>query len=280
MSETVVVTVGVGGMGQAITRRVGTGARILLADYDPDLLTRTHDALADDGYDVTSTIVDVSSHASVSELARAAADLGPVRHLIHTAGVSAAKSGTAAILGVDLAGVAFSVDEFGEVIAPGGSGVVIASMAGTFAAPGLTADMERALRVTPADDLLALSFLDQQQFPAAAHAYAIAKRANQLRMASAAVHWGRRGARINSISPGIISTRQGRDELAGDSGASMRSMLDASPLRRPGTPGDIAAAAAFLLGPDADFITGTDLLVDGGVVAARAVRDVGSVAGA
>jgi NAD(P)-dependent dehydrogenase (short-subunit alcohol dehydrogenase family) len=99
-------------------------------------------------------------------------------------------------------------------------------------------------------------------------AYSLAKRGNQLRMAAAALAWGRRGARINSISPGIIATRQGRDELAGQSGDSMRAMTAASARNRMGTPGDIAAAAAFLLSPDADFITGTDLLVDGGVTAA------------
>ncbi|MFW0796767.1 SDR family oxidoreductase [Gordonia sp. CPCC 205515] len=272
MTTNIIVTVGVGGMGQAITRRVGSGARIVLADHDPDLLAHTHEAMADDGYDVTPMAVDVSSAESVRNLARAAADLGPVRHLVHTAGVSAAKSDTSSILAVDLLGVALSVEEFGEVIAPGGSGVVIASMAGTLAAPSVSSEMEQALRVTPPDELLSLPFLDSDALPSAPYAYAIAKRANQLRTAAAAVRWGARGARINSISPGIISTRQGRDELAGESGSSMRGMLDASPRRRLGTPGDIAAAAAFLLGPDADFITGTDLLVDGGVVAARMVE--------
>jgi NAD(P)-dependent dehydrogenase (short-subunit alcohol dehydrogenase family) len=268
MSSTVIVTIGAGGMGQAITRRVGSGARVLLADYDKELLSQVHAALEDDGYDVTSAIVDVSDHAAVAALAGRAAELGPVTRLVHTAGLSAAKSGAAAILAVDLAGVAFSVEEFGKVIAPGGAGVVIASMAGTLAAPGFTPEMERALAVTPADDLLALPFLGPEVLQSATGAYSLAKRGNQLRMAAAALAWGRRGARINSISPGIIATRQGRDELAGESGRSMRAMTAASASQRMGTPGDIAAAAAFLLSPDAGFITGTDLLVDGGVTAA------------
>lgn len=277
MSDNVIVTVGVGGMGQAIIRRVAAGARILLADYDKDLLARVHAMLQQEGYDVTSTVVDVSSHASVTDLAGAAAELGSVTHLVHTAGVSAAKSSTAAILAVDLAGVAFSVDEFGKVIAPGGSAVVIASMAGTLAAPQLTDEMERALRTTPADELLALPFVDADVL-APTHAYAIAKRANQLRMAPAALAWAQRDARINSISPGVIATPQGHDELAGDSGDSVRTIIERSPRNRIGTPGDIAAAAAFLLGPDADFITGTDLLVDGGSVAEIGLRGTDSSA--
>jgi NAD(P)-dependent dehydrogenase (short-subunit alcohol dehydrogenase family) len=267
MSRKVLVTIGVGGMGQAITRRVASGFRVLLADYDEELLARVHAALETDGYDVTSTVADVSSHASVAGLAQAAATLGPVTHLIHTAGVSAAKSDAATILRVDLAGVAFSVEEFGKVMAPGGSGIVIASMAGTLTASQLTPDMERALSITPADELLSLPFLRPSVVRVATDAYVVSKRANQLRMAPAALAWGRRGARINSISPGIISTPQGHDELAGASGDSMRAMIDGSPAGRMGTPGDIAAAAAFLLSQDADFITGTDLLVDGGAVA-------------
>jgi len=241
---------------------------VLLADYDKELLAQAHAALEDDGYDVTSVVTDVSDHAAVAGLAETAAGLGPVTRLIHTAGLSAAKSGVAAILAVDLAGVAYSAEEFGKVIEPGGAGVVIASMAGTLAAPGLTPEMEHALAVTPSDDLLSLPFLHPEVMQSATGAYSLAKRGNQLRMAAAALAWGRRGARINSISPGIIATRQGRDELAGESGKSMRAMTAASARKRMGTPGDIAAAAAFLLSPDADFITGTDLLIDGGVTAA------------
>jgi NAD(P)-dependent dehydrogenase (short-subunit alcohol dehydrogenase family) len=275
MASNVTVTIGVGGMGQAITRRVGAGARVLLADYDKELLSQAHAALADDGYDVTSAFVDVSDHATVASLAETAAGLGPVTRLIHTAGLSPAKSGAAAILAVDLAGVAYCVEEFGQVIAPGGAGVVIASMAGTLGASALTREMEHALTVTPADDLLSLPFLSPEAMQSAAGAYTLAKRGNQLRMAAAALAWGQRGARINSISPGIIATRQGRDELAGQSGASMRAMTAASALKRLGTPGDIAAAAAFLLSSDADFITGTDLLVDGGVIAAFRLGAIG-----
>src|SRR5262249_53566491 len=162
-------------------------------------------------------VVDVSDHAAVAGLAEAAAGLGPVTRLIHTAGLSPAKSGAAAILAGDLAGGAYSVEEFGKVIPPGGAGGGVAGMAGTRGASALTREMEHALTVTPADDLLSLPFLSPEVMHSAGGAYSLAKRGNQLRMAAAALAWGQRGARINSISPGIIATRQGRDELAGDS---------------------------------------------------------------
>ena len=95
-----------------------------------------------------------------------------------------------------------------------------------------------------------------------------AKRGNQLRVRAAAPAWGARGARVNSLSPGVIATPMGEAELSGPTGEIMRQMIAGSPTGRIGTPHDIAAAVAFLVGPDAGFITGTDLLVDGGVVAA------------
>lgn len=178
------------------------------------------------------------------------------------------QASTEAILKVDLAGVAYSLEEFGKVVAAGGAGVVIASMAGTMAAGRLPAEMEGALARTPCDQLLTLPFLQAGALPDPGGAYGIAKRANQLRVQAASLTWGARQARLNSISPGVISTPMGQQELAGESGTMMRMMIDGSPTRRLGTPADIANAVAFLLGPDSAFITGTDLLVDGGVVAA------------
>jgi NAD(P)-dependent dehydrogenase (short-subunit alcohol dehydrogenase family) len=159
------------------------------------------------------------------------------------------------------------LQEFGEVIAPGGAGVVVASMAGHMFPP-LTAEQERALAHTPANELLGLAFVSPQKITEPGIAYGIAKQANHIRVRAASAHWGRRGARINSISPGIISTPMGQQELASPVGDGMRAMIAASATGRLGTPEDIASATAFLLGPDASFITGTDLLVDGGVIAA------------
>ena len=274
MSHNVTVIVGAGGMGETIARRIGAGTKLVVADFNDELLSRLQTELAGDGFDVTTQKVDVSSRESVAALADAAAALGPVTTVIHTAGLSPTQAPTPAILAVDLLGVAISLEEFARVIAPGGAGVVIASMAGTMAAGRFPAEMETALALTPTDQLLALPFLAEGAVLNPGIAYSIAKRANQLRVQTASVAWGERGARINSISPGVISTPMGQQELASESGASMRAMVDASGTGRLGTPNDIAAAAAFLVGPDATFITGTDLLVDGGVVAAVRVGKV------
>ncbi|WP_264062663.1 SDR family oxidoreductase [Mycobacterium angelicum] len=261
----VLTVIGVGGMGQAIARRLGSGKTVLLADYDEHALASVAASLSGDGHCIESRAVDVSSPDSVRALAEYAAALGNVTQLAHTAGLSPAQAPAEAIVAVDLLGVALVLQEFGEVIAPGGAGVVIASMAGHLLPP-LTAEQEKALAHNPPDQLQYLDFVSSQEYPGLA--YAIAKQANHVRVRAASIQWGRRGARINSISPGIISTPMGQQELASPVGDGMRAMIAMSGTGRIGTAADIAAAAAFLLGPEATFITGTDLLVDGGVVAA------------
>ena len=265
MSNDVLVIIGVGGMGVSIARRCGAGRTILLADIDAESLESTAATLIEDGHTVLTQPVDVTSRESVAAVAAAAAAAGRVMSVVHTAGLSPQQASTEAVLAVDLLGVALSIDEFGTVIEPGGAGVVIASMAGHMMPPP-DAEVARQLATLPAEELLGLeacSTITSSQM-----AYPFAKRANQIRVAAAAGSWGQRGARINSISPGVISTAMGRLELESESGTLMRAMVDNSGLRRMGTPEDIAAAAEFLLGPSASFVTGTDLLVDGGVVAA------------
>lgn len=267
MDEDVVAVLGAGGMGRAIARRVGSGRKVLLADFDEATLDTAADLLRGEGHDVATRVVDVSGRDSVVSLVDAAADLGRVTHVAHTAGLSPVQASTEAILRVDLFGVALVLDEFSRIIAPGGAGVVIASMAGHSSA-GLTAEQEKALAATPVQELLALPFLASETMGAPGSAYALAKRANVLRVQAAAGVWGERGARVNSISPGVISTPMGRQELASQNGEQMRAMVGMSAAKRFGTPDDVAAAAAFLLDQQAGFITGTDLLVDGGVTAA------------
>lgn len=266
MTRDVLVVIGVGGMGLAIARRIGSGKTVLLADYNEATLAAAAATLSADGHQVQVRRTDVSSVESVRALAQTAAELGPISQAAHTAGLSPTQGTAAAILGVDLLGVALFLEEFGAVIAPGGAGVVIGSMSGHMVPP-LSAEQERALARTPAADLLQLEFVSAPVVTNPGHAYSIAKHANLIRVRAASPQWGRRGARINSISPGIISTPMGQQELASPSGDAMRSMLAASPAARIGTSDDIAAAAEFLLGPSATFITGTDLLVDGGVIA-------------
>jgi NAD(P)-dependent dehydrogenase (short-subunit alcohol dehydrogenase family) len=261
----VVVVIGVGGMGELIARRQGGGKQLVIADFSQDALDRVAALLRVDGYDVTEHKVDVSSRESMAALAAAAADLGPVAQVIHTAGLSPVQAPVGAIVAVDLVGVANMLAEFGEVVAIGAAGLVISSMAGH--GIELSAEDEDALANADAQSLAALPIISALTDPGTA--YGIAKRGNQLRVEAASVAWGQRGARVNTISPGVISTPMGQQELNGEHGEIMRAMIASSGSGRLGTPTDIADAAAFLLGPTSSFITGTDLLVDGGVVGAR-----------
>jgi NAD(P)-dependent dehydrogenase (short-subunit alcohol dehydrogenase family) len=267
VSAKVLVIIGAGGMGLAVARRLGAGRTVLLADIGEDVLKAAERTLGDEGLTVATQVVDVTSADSVQDLAQTAQAAGEVDQVVHTAGLSPVQAPAQAILKVDLLGVALVLDAFAPVIAAGGAGVVIASMAGHIGA-ALTPEQENALASTPAEQLLNLPFLSPDTVTDPAAAYGIAKRANHVRVAAASTAWGERGARLNSISPGVISTPMGQQELAGQAGQLIRALVDASGTGRLGTPSDIAAAAAFLLGQDASFITGTDLLVDGGVVAA------------
>jgi NAD(P)-dependent dehydrogenase (short-subunit alcohol dehydrogenase family) len=263
----VLVVVGIGGMGLAIARRCGSGARVLLADVSESLLDTAAAALREEGHDITVEPTDVADAASVHALAVAAGALGPVRGVVHTAGVSPVQAAATTVIAVDLLGAAYVLDAFAGVVSAGGAGVVIASMAGHLTPP-LTADDERAIAEAAAGALASLPCVEAAARGDSGTAYAFAKQAAAARVRAAAVPWGRRGARVNAISPGVIATSMGRAELDGPSGAFMRLMVDASGTGRLGTPDDIAAATGFLLSPAASFITGVDLLVDGGVVAA------------
>ena len=263
----VLAIIGVGGMGVAVARRMGAGRVVVLGDVNTTQVDSVATQLTDDGHHVVTGHVDVTSRESVTEFAGLAASCGRVSSVVHTAGLSPQQASAEVVLAVDLLGVALTLEAFEDVIAPGGAGVVIASMAGHFQPP-IPPDVERQLATVPAVELLSLPACGPAAITSSEAAYPFAKRANQLRVAAAASQWGRRGARINSISPGVIATAMGRHELAGSSGDTMRAMVSGSGVRRIGTPDDIAAATEFLLSPAAGFITGVDLLVDGGVVAA------------
>jgi NAD(P)-dependent dehydrogenase (short-subunit alcohol dehydrogenase family) len=252
-------------MGLSVAQRLGLGSKVVLADVNQAALEVTAESLRADGYDVVEQMTDVSNRDSVAALAGTASELGRIEVVVHTAGVSPVQASVEAILKVDLLGAALLLDAFSGIVAPGGAGVFISSMAGTLAP--LEPDLERRLMDSATADLLSLPELSAEAITDPGTAYSFAKRANQLRVRSGAVTWGRRGARVNSISPGIISTPMGNAELAGPNGGFMRSMIAGSPAGRVGTAHDIASAVEFLVGPSASFITGTDLLVDGGVVA-------------
>jgi NAD(P)-dependent dehydrogenase (short-subunit alcohol dehydrogenase family) len=265
MSE-VTVVIGAGQIGQAIARRVSAGKHVLLADLHEDSADAAAQVLADAGFDVSTAAVDVSSRESVHALAGAAAVLGDITGVIHAAGVSPSQAAPEVILRVDLYGTALVLEEFGNIIAPGGSAVVIASQSG-HRLGALTAEQDAALATTPADELLSLPMLQPAQVTDSLQAYQLAKRGNSLRVMAEAVRWGKRGARVNTISPGIIITPLARDELTGPRGEGYRRMLELSPAGRAGTPDEVGTVGALLMGHDGAFITGSDFLMDGGVTA-------------
>jgi NAD(P)-dependent dehydrogenase (short-subunit alcohol dehydrogenase family) len=263
----VIVVIGPGSIGQAIARRVSLGKLVLLADVRAENTEAAAKALSEAGFEVKTAQVDVSSRESVHALADLAASLGPVKGVIHAAGVSPTQAAPETILKVDLYGTAVVLEEFGNVIAPGGSAVVIASQSG-HRLPALTEAQNKALALTPADDLLALPMLQPDQVMDPLHAYQVSKRGNSLRVMAEAVRWGKRGARVNTISPGIIFTPLAKDEFAGPRGPGYRRMIEISASGRVGTPDEVANVAALLMGPEGGFITGSDFLMDGGVTAA------------
>jgi NAD(P)-dependent dehydrogenase (short-subunit alcohol dehydrogenase family) len=263
----IIVVIGSGLIGQAIARRVGAGKHVLLADIRLDNAKTAAEVMENAGYEVSVATVDVSSRTSVHALVEKATGLGDITGLIHAAGVSPTQASPAAILKVDLYGTALVLEEFGNVIASGGAGIVIASQSG-HRLPPLTVEQNEALATTPADELLSLPFLQPDQVTDSLHAYQLSKRGNSLRVMAEAVRWGKRGARINTISPGIIITPLAKDELTGPRGAGYRRMIEVSAAGRAGTPDEVATVAALLMGPDGGFITGSDILMDGGVTAA------------
>jgi NAD(P)-dependent dehydrogenase (short-subunit alcohol dehydrogenase family) len=266
MSE-VIVVIGAGSIGQAITRRVSAGKHVLLSDLRQDNVDAAGKVLSDAGFEVSTAIVDVSKRESIQALVEQATALGTVTGVIHAAGVSPSQASIEAILHVDLYGTALVLELFGNVIASGGSGVVIASQSG-HRLPALTPEQDRALATTPTEELLALPMLQPDQIQNTLHAYQVSKRGNSLRVMAEAVRWGKRGARVNTISPGIIITPLANDELKGPRGASYLRMIELCPAGRAGTPDEVGNVAALLMGPDGAFITGSDFLMDGGVTAA------------
>jgi NAD(P)-dependent dehydrogenase (short-subunit alcohol dehydrogenase family) len=262
----VTIVIGAGQIGQAIARRVSVGKHVLLADLHKANADAAAEVLANAGFDVSTATVDVSSRESVHALAETAAGLRAVTGVVHAAGVSPSQARPEVILAVDLYGTALVLEEFGNIIASGGSGVVIASQSG-HRLGALTAEQDAALATTPADELLSLPMLQPDQVTDTVHAYQLAKRGNSLRVMAEAVRWGRRGARLNTISPGIIITPLARDELTGPRGEGYRRMIELSPARRAGTPDEVGAVGALLMGPEGAFITGSDFLMDGGVTA-------------
>ncbi|TGL07497.1 SDR family oxidoreductase [Leptospira bouyouniensis] len=264
--KNVIVVIGAGSIGQAVARRVSYGKHVLLADLKIENADAAAEVMRNAGFDVSTSIVDVSSRNSIRALVQKSSEIGNITGVIHAAGVSPSQATPETILKVDLYGTALVLEEFGNVIALGGSCVVISSQSG-HRLPALSPELNQALAITPADELLDLPMLQLDLITDPLYAYQISKRGNSLRVMAEAVRWSKRGARVNTISPGIIYTPLARDELKGPRGDGYRHMIELSAAGRAGTPDEVGAVGALLMGPEGTFITGSDFLMDGGVTA-------------
>ena len=263
----VVALLGAGSMGMAIAERVAQNRIVLLGDISEKALETSRQKLEYSGYHVETMRVDASDKDSIYAFAKKAKELGNVKYYIHTAGASPNQTNPQHMIKLDLIGSAYALDAFGEVIAKDGAGILISSQTGYMIPQPLTNEEEYALTMTPADELSQLPMLQPNVIVNSGIAYIMSKRANQLRVRKAAIDWGKRGARINTISPGVVVTPLAYDEFRA-AGEGYQKMIEASAMHRVGNPAEIANAAQFLLSDQASFITGTDLLVDGGTIAA------------
>ena len=266
MTKEVVVLTGAGQIGMAIARRVGNGKKILIADWKIENANKIAKIMSEAGYDVIPLKVDISSKPSIQELIRSAKQEGEIALFINAAGVSPSQANIEEILKIDLFGTALLLEEFGKVIKQGGAGVIIASQSG-HRMPALTPEQDKLLATTHSEQLLQLEITKKENIIDTLHAYQIAKRCNVKRVMAEAIHWGQRGARINSISPGIIMTPLALDELNGPRGDFYKNMFKQSPAGRPGIADEVANVAELLLSERGSFITGTDILIDGGATA-------------
>ncbi|MBQ8047907.1 MAG: SDR family oxidoreductase [Prevotella sp.] len=260
----VAVLVGAGSIGQAIIRRVSAGKHVVLADYSLENARRAAKTLEDAGFECSVFKCDLGSKEDILSLVEFSTQKGKVKHLVNAAGVSPSQAPVRHILQVDLYGTSVLLEEFGKIIDEGGSGVIISSQSG-HRLPALSQEQNDALAMTPVDELMSLPFLNE--ITDTLKAYQYSKRCNVLRVMYEAARWAKRGATINSISPGIIITPLANDELHGPRKDGYLRMIEASPAQRAGTPDEVGDLAEFLMSNKGRFITGTDILIDGGTTA-------------
>lgn len=266
MKKQVLLLTGAGQIGMAIARRMGYGMKIVIGDKSLKNAEAVADTMNQAGFDAVARKMDLSSRESILGLVAEAQRYGQIAMLVNAAGVSPSQASIETILKVDLYGTAVLLEEVGRVIAPGGTGVTISSQSG-HRMPALTADEDRLLATAPTEELLSLDMLQPQNIRDTLHAYQLAKRCNVKRVMAEAVKWGERGARINSISPGIIVTPLALDEFNGPRGDFYKNMFAQCPAGRPGTADEVANVAELLMRPQGAFITGADFLIDGGATA-------------
>lgn len=266
MDKEVMIVTGAGQISLAIARRMGRGKKIILGDKNKDNAVAIADIMNKAGFDVEPFVMDMADRSSIQAMVKKAQEYGDVKAMVCGAGVSPSQAPIEVILKVDLYGTAVLMEEVGKVIAKGGTGVVISSQSG-HRMPALTPEQDRALAMTPTEELLSLDFLQPDKIRDTLHAYQLAKRCNEKRTMYEAVRWGERGARINDIAPGIIVTPLAIDEFNGPRGDFYKNMFAKCPAGRPGTADEVADVAELLMSERAQFITGSTFLVDGGATA-------------
>ena len=266
MKKDVMILTGAGQIGMAIARRMGYGKKIVIGDKNPDNAQAVAKIMNDAGYDADAVEMDLSSRESIKNLIVKAQEYGDITMLVNAAGVSPSQAPVEAILKVDLYGTAVLLEEVGKVIREGGVGVTISSQSG-HRMPALTPEEDEQLACTPAEELLKLDILQPENIRDTLHAYQMTKRCNEKRVMAESVKWGEKGARINSISPGIIVTPLAIDEFNGPRGDFYKNMFAKCPAGRPGTADEVANVAELLMSDKGAFITGADFLIDGGATA-------------
>lgn len=262
----VMLLTGAGQIGMAIARRMGYGMKIIIGDKQLENAETIADIMNKAGFDAVPVAMDLSSRDSIKEMIAEAKKIGEIKMLVNAAGVSPSQASIETILKVDLYGTAVLLEEVSKVIAEGGVGVTISSQSG-HRMPALTPEQDRLLAMTPADNILSLEMLQPENIKDTLHAYQMAKRCNVKRVMAESIKWGKRGARINSISPGIIVTPLAIDEFNGPRGDFYKNMFAKCPAGRPGTADEVANVAELLMRPKGAFITGADFLIDGGATA-------------
>lgn len=262
----VMILMGAGQIGMAIARRMGYGKNIVIGDKNVRNAQSISDIMNEAGFDTVAIEADLSSRSSILNMIDKALEYGEIKMLVNAAGVSPSQAPIEAILKVDLYGTAVLLEEVGKVIANGGVGVTISSQSG-HRMEQLTAEEDELLATTPTEELLKLEMLQPENIKDTLHAYQMAKRCNEKRVMAEAVKWSERGARLNSISPGIIVTPLAIDEFNGIRGDFYKNMFAKCPAHRPGTADEVANVAELLMSDKGAFITGTDILVDGGATA-------------
>lgn len=264
--KNVMILTGAGQIGMAIARRMGYGKKIFIGDKKMENARTISGIMNEAGFNTEALEMDLSSRESIRNLIAEAQKAGPITMLVNAAGVSPSQAPIEAILKVDLYGTAVLLEEVGKVIAPGGVGVTISSQSG-HRMPALTPEEDEQLACTPTEELLKLDFLQPENIRDTLHAYQLAKRCNEKRVMAESVKWGEKGARINSISPGIIVTPLALDEFNGPRGDFYKNMFAKCPAGRPGTADEVANVAELLMSDKGAFITGADFLIDGGATA-------------